>query len=345
MEEPNRKALWNGSAEMSDAEGMPRVHTLPWRDHVAGVEEACRALRVRRGRGRDLAKLLTELFRDNKRSRDHLLAANESFEITEIYELWQPHLPRFPGLREKIADCLSKGPVVAEDERPSTASNRPRNDAFVYVLAGRLLEAGIHVLAVDGISREGVCCGGTSDIVLNWKGQQIVIECKRPQAIHGVERRIREAVGQIQDAEVPGIVALDCSRIVRPIDPAGATLGTPSAHRGLRYVEDRLQELLGIIPRPSPDKGVLGLVLFARVPHMTEVHRSTILSPTGEPFVSFQPDSIAAQVIWHDDRVRGTWVVREIWVHIGEHMRSQERRRGGHHVPPEAPSAEWLCEV
>lgn len=297
------------STELRGAEQAPRVHTLPWQEQVAHVEEACRALGVPHGRARHLAKLLTELYRDNKRSRDHIHAANETCEVTDIYYLWEPRLQCFPGLRERLAKCLRKGPVVAEDERPSTASNKPRNDAFVYLLAGYLLEAGIDVLAVDEIPREDASWAGRSDIVLNWEGQRIVIECKRPQARSGVQPCMSKALKQIQEAKSPGIVALDCSRV---ICPEGKVLATCSPHSGLQYVEDRLEDLLRTILQPRPDEGRPGLALFARVAAMTEV-RSTILLPTGEPDVRTRPDSICPWVVWHDPQAPATRVVRDIW--------------------------------
>src|SRR5207249_4222031 len=72
-------------------------------------------------------------------------------------------------------------PVLREDENPGTSTNRARNNAFVYLMAGKLIRAGVRVVAVDGIPAQGISCYTDADINFEWSGSVVNIECKRPQ--------------------------------------------------------------------------------------------------------------------------------------------------------------------
>ena len=300
------------ASNRSDSNDGGRMGVVRWEEHVAVLQEACDALGIGRGRAGKLTRLIGEFFEETKWSRDHGLAANESFEITDIYRLWRPHWDRFPGLKERIAKCLRKGPVVAEQERPGAASNRPRNQAFVYFLAGRLIWAGVEVMAVDGIPPDVSHGGRPPDVLLDWKGERIVVECKRPQGPRSVNSCVRRGASQIRERGAPGIVALDCSRVIRPMSTEGSALYTRSPVAALRHLEACLLQLLDTIPKPSPDSRVLGIELIARVPTV-EARESTVVSPTGGAYTLLRPVSIYPEVVWYDTRVPGSDAVAEIW--------------------------------
>jgi hypothetical protein len=312
----------------TDAPGEVGEFRLSWEQQVARLEAACRDLGVERGRARELMRLLKEFLQEGKRSRNHYMAANESFEVTDIHELWRLRLPQFPGLGEAIRQCLSSGAVVPEDELPRTASNKPRNDAFVYWVAGRLLDAGVTVLAVDGIGRGGGEPGGPCDVLIEWEGAKLAIECKRPYSPSGLGPCLRRAVSQIRRRGVPGVATLDCSRVVRPMAPEGTVLEAASPETAWARLADSLQGLLATVQRPSPRWGVLGLVLFARAPVMI-VAASRIWSVTGRPYEYLTAYSVTAAVIWHDGGVPETANVPAIWRRVAQSGAKDRARRTG----------------
>ena len=63
-----------------------------------------------------------------------------------------------------------------------TSSNRARDDAFSYLVAGTLLSAGVPVVAVDGIIAHHETCESQADVTFRWSNMLVDIECKRPQS-------------------------------------------------------------------------------------------------------------------------------------------------------------------
>lgn len=103
-------------------------------EFISSLQNALDWLGINHGRGAKYKNLVCEFFLQDKRSKDHILAYNESCEIVDISQLWEHDIDQFLGLKEKIRAVCSKGPTLAEDERVDTSSNRSRNDAFVYLL-------------------------------------------------------------------------------------------------------------------------------------------------------------------------------------------------------------------
>jgi hypothetical protein len=274
-----------------------------------------------------LARLLREFDEQGERSWPHYMAANESFEVTEIHRLWRLRFDGFPGLRERVAECLSSGTVVPEDELARTGSNKPRNDAFVYWVAGRLLDAGVGVVGVDGIGQGGRQLDGTWDVVMEWEGEKLAVECKRPYSPAGLGPCLRRGVNQIRRGGVAGMVALDCSRVVRPMEGQGVVLEASSPEAAWARLADRLQGLLKVVHRPSPRWGVLGLVLFARAPAMIVVP-SPIRSVTGRRYEHVTRYSVTADVVWHDGAVPETAVVPKIWGRVAERAEKSDSGAG-----------------
>ena len=203
-----------------------------YEQHIEALERARQWVGLERGRTLESPRLIREFHEQRAQHLAHLLAYNESCEITDIATLWEHHIHNYFGLKDKIREAFSRGPVVPENENPSTSSNRPRNDAFVYFLAGRLLAAGIDVITVDGIMKENEPSPNASDISIRFDGALVNIQCKRPRSEPKLRRAVHDARKQLSASGVRknlGIVALDCSVFLDPL-----TL----------YLEPRLPRLL-----------------------------------------------------------------------------------------------------
>ncbi len=261
-------------------------------EHIQSLERACDWAGVSVGRAVLYKDLIREFFVDGKGSSKHVLAYNESREIIDIFEFWKPHVGLFPGIEEKIKRCFKKGGLLREDENPSGSTNRPRNDAFVLLLAGILMKANIKVMAVDGIVALGMNCHEDADVTFEWDSSVIDMQCKRPQTEKAVEERAREALKQLSRSnrqEQLGIIAIDCSAFIRPL---GKVVVAESAERAMLFIDTLLKnvkpKLIGIL-KPN----ILGYLLFARLPGRTTTRISPILSPKGTPYKDFRSDSLS----------------------------------------------------
>lgn len=289
-----------------------------YKEHVRLLEEACEWLGIAKGRARDYTKLIEEFYEENGRTRDHILAYNESCEITDIYRFWQPKVDLFPGLKGKIADVLGSGPVLREDEKPQSSTNRPRNDAFVYYLAGWLLGAEVRLVAVDGVSAKGMSDPGDSDISLIKDSEVIDIECKRPQSENALEDRVKEARRQITQPARNGrngVIAVDCSVLIRPPEKL---LEVDSPEKAHSFLSTRLQGLA--IPRllKEFERAILGVLLFARVPLMTRIGQSPLVSPNGGAFPYFRRDSCCSFVLVTNNASANPNLFRSIFQNVRE---------------------------
>jgi len=192
----------------------PSIH---YSQHLDDLRRACQWFGVSNGRSLKYAKLIKEFFGKSERSREHILVYNESFEITELYKLWKPYVAGFARLKEKIRRCLEKGPLLREDERPNRSTNKWRNHLFEYLLAGKLINGSVPVVAVDGMVAEGENYDGDSDVSFRWGKKIYDIQCKRPQNQNRLVDRIKEGRDQIKKygRQGPsGFVAVDCSLFI-----------------------------------------------------------------------------------------------------------------------------------
>ena len=115
----------------------------------------------------------------------------------DVLELWAHRIHQFPGLKAKVQAACRKEPILTDDEKTSNSGNRPRNDLFVYLMAGKFLAAGISVDCIDGIrSRPGVEAS-TADFSICWNARDINAECKRVSSPAQLPRRARDARDQI----------------------------------------------------------------------------------------------------------------------------------------------------
>ena len=246
------------------------VARFDYSHQVDRLEAACKWGALSRGRATRYAKLIRELFTGRPRTREHVYACNESFEITDIHQLWELHTDRFPGIKTKICAALNSGSVVTDDERHEASSNRPRNDAFPFLLGGKLLAVGVEVLAVDGVLASGQETQWSGDITIRHEKRILDIQCKRPFTNKTIVKLAQEGAKQITDAVQPGvgIIALDLSRTIRP---QGKILATRSEDNILNYVDKLLRSTVppGIV-ETIKDPKILGLIVFGRVPVMLE---------------------------------------------------------------------------
>jgi hypothetical protein len=291
-------------------------------DHLQSLQAACEWMNIERGRAARYGRLIREFFAAGSRSREHILAHNESWEITDIYELWEASIHNFPGLQEKIKAVFSGGPVLREDERPGTSSNRPRNDAFVYLLAGKLIRAGIKVIAVDGIAAQGIRRPSDIDIAFDWNGSAIGIECKRPQTQKAVGKRLREArqklTGQDRQGR-KGIIAVDCSTCIRPPEQL---LGADSAEAAERFLAQSVEEAVTPHAKTPLGTAILGFLVFARAPAMIREGYSSIISLRGNPFTYLRPDCISTWLVIPHSRSLSHGALRFVFERLHRAMSS-----------------------
>jgi hypothetical protein len=276
----------------------PRVVSGHYTEHLQSLQAACEWMGINRGRAAQYSQLVREFFAEGKRSREHILAYNESCEIIDLYALWQAPVKNFSGLRRKIEAVFRKGPVLREGENPNASTNKSRNEAFVYLLAGKLIRAGVKVVAVDGTVAQGTSCYTNADINLEWNGSVINIECKRPQTQDALTERVKEARQQLTHPSRKGwagIIAIDCSAFVRPLEQL---LGADSAEHAERFLADSLEK--AVIPKVEKhlETTILGCLLFARAPAMIRRGHSSILSSLGNPMAYYlRPDSISTWLV------------------------------------------------
>lgn len=207
---------------------------------------------------------------------------------------------------------LGKGPLLREEENPSASTNRPRNDAFGYLVAGRLLAAGVPVVAVDGINGRDTSCSSEADVTFRWKATLFDIECKRPRSDMALGVRTAEARAQIERPSREGrhgVIAIDCSVLVRP---AGTLLESGSGAEAEGLISRMLETSIAPKIESRLTNSLLGFLLFARVPAMVRIRRSPILSASGEPIHDFRPDSISTWLVVSNAQYPGSDTLRDL---------------------------------
>lgn len=131
---------------------MSTDDTRKWKHPISSLlerlESALGWVGLEHGRTATYKTLVVE-YSEGKRSNEHFFAYHQSMEVLSIYDAWEQAAIDFPGLKEKISYVFKKGAILSEGE--STSSNRPRNDGFVYILAGKLLHGSkVPIVSVDG---------------------------------------------------------------------------------------------------------------------------------------------------------------------------------------------------
>lgn len=203
----------------------------------------------------------------------------ESHAIVELSKLWRERVDAFPGLKDKIRRACQKGPVLSDDERKSSSNNRPRNDAFGFLVAGKFLAAGIPVVSVDGIASGDFTCQSNADFTFRWEDTYVNVECKRLQSEAQLLKRAKEAEKQITRSGRCGIIVMDCTALHRP---TGHLLDNSNPYYTEFWLSKRLETDIGPEVLQSLSPAILGFILFVRIPAMT--YTGTILRPSGERF-------------------------------------------------------------
>ena len=236
-------------------------------NYLHKLKDACAWLNIEQGRATDYRRLLDE-FNKGGQSDEHILAYYESREIVELFELWEKRVDEFPGLGDKIRDIYKKGPVLRENEIIKSSSNRPRNDAFSFLVAGKFSAADIPIVQVDGIALKEVVCDSRADFTFRWGENEFNVECKRPQSKKQLPKRAKEARKQITQFGRFGIIAIDCSVLYRP---PGTVVETSAPDATESQLSEWLRTNVGQKIQSSLLPKILGFILFARVPAMTSV--------------------------------------------------------------------------
>ena len=257
---------------------QPKLKKQATDDFVHNLKRACHWLNIEHGRTRAYVRLLQEFHCVPQRTREHILAYYESCDIVELLELWESRLHQFPGLKAKLQTACRKGPIVTEDEKTSTSSNKPRNDLFVYLMAGKFLAAGISVDTVDGICAAHGITESTADFSFHWNTLDMNVECKRIHSPAQLLKRAKDARDQILETGRSGIITIDCSVIARPSDTLLETESPLQAEREMsRWLEHNIVPQLQTALSPK----IVGFILFARIPAMTA---TGILDPSEQVY-------------------------------------------------------------
>lgn len=240
------------------------------------LKQGCLWANLERGRATRYAKLIGEYFAGAGTSREHVLAYHDAMEIAEIYKLWVGRVDKFPGLKEKIAEALASGPTIQDDETPRNSG--PRNYAFSYFVAGKLLAAGCDVVCVDGINREDESGRWFGDVTLRHGDILLDVQCKRPHLADTVERNVHRAQKQILNVSPGvGIIAMDASVLIRPQGTLVPASSDSAASEKLSNLIQPHAERMAVRMK-TPE--IAGLIWFGRLPSAVS-QLSRILKPTG----------------------------------------------------------------
>lgn len=285
-------------------------------DLQQNLAAACQWAGVDQGRAKDYQKYLEQLHAKYTKSREALLCTADLMDVLDVWDTWRVHEHNFPGIRGRIRKVFEKGPTLSEDENSKISDNQARNDLFVFFLAGKLIQAGVQVLSIDGISGNNnqIICHG--DIICKFQNEEILIECKRPQKSTSIHSCAKKARIQIQKSGRKGCIALDCSKAIRPMGTLFDFSNDKEAHTTLL---DKIED--DIVPKITSHlkQNVVGAFLMVSVPGVKN-EESTILSPNGNLFKQCTPFRVSSMVVasneragenhpfakWVDDRLRSS---------------------------------------
>lgn len=241
-------------------------------DLAINLQTICDTLEIKYGRIVDLKRLLENRnFRFDEQLKQQEFAVNEAWEIVSIYDYWHAHWDNFENLQERITRIFRTGPTHSEFERTDSNTNRPRNDGFAYLLAGKLIIGGISVISVDGLPRKGSDYASNADIIINLSDKLVRVECKRIFQINNLAQRIKEGCKQIIESGHEGAVSIDCSRIVRN---SWHHLVASDSVNAEKYLFKTVHDLVSPhLDQVDGDK--VGLIAFARVPGRIKEKEST----------------------------------------------------------------------
>lgn len=311
---------------------MNANYTRKWKHSVSSLLERLQAglswIGLEHGRAA-IYKTLVGEYSEGKRSNEHFFAYHQAMELLSIYDAWGQAAKNFPGLKEKISYVFKKGAILSEDESPS--SNRPRNDGFVYTLAGKLLHGSeVPIVSVDGCRNSQLSTVSPGkvfrhDIVILDGDEIIAIECKRPMSEAALGENVAKAFQQITSGEdLKGIIAVDVTKL---IEQPGQYLHASTLDRGAGYLTDEVAKSLVPVAAQYPQPALLGLIGYASVPLVSSV-QSSILDMHGKSFEAegFRTAGVAWVAIRNKNSPKGNLV----------HELQRGFLRSAHDVPPNA---------
>src|SRR5579885_1989355 len=116
---------------------------------LAELTATCQWANISHGRAVQYASLIEHFFSGLGDSAEHVLACYEALDVVSVYHHWRDKVSTFPGLMRKLRRAINKGSLLEEQEKLDRAQSR--DDLFVYLLAGRLLAAGVNVIAIESL--------------------------------------------------------------------------------------------------------------------------------------------------------------------------------------------------
>lgn len=241
---------------------------IPIDEQIRHLDEACDWLNVEKGRAAQYKTLLEQYRDETDESEDSFMACFESFDLCDIYLLWRGNAEQFTGLKEKLKKIFEQGPLLTDHEKVGDGGSvRSRNNAFAAVIAGRLLEAALDLVQVEGCRKKSVKAPSSADCTFQLKSKLFNVECKRLLSRINWFARVNAGKKQIQRSKKRGIVALDCSVLIRPKD---TVYSSDNAIEATNEFSQWLEE--SIYPRACKilSANVFGLMLYARVPTLVE---------------------------------------------------------------------------
>lgn len=296
-----------------------KSNIVPYSVIQQNLSDTCKWAGVAQGRIRDYQRHLEQSRVENTHSRETLLSSADILDILDVWEFWKVHENNFPGIRNKIRKVIEKGPILPEDENIEISDNQARNDLFVYLFVARLIQVGVQVLSIDGITGDNYRTISHEDIVCRFQNEEIVLECKRPQKLTSINSCAREARKQIQKSEKKGCMALDCSKAIRP---TGTVFDFSNEDKDLDTLLDQIE--VDIVPKINSHlkQNVLGAFLVVSVPGMKKMEKSTILSQNGNPFNQYTPFRVYTMVSVSNEREKPPFT-KWIYDHLKSHRAIQ----------------------
>ncbi len=250
------------------------------------IKEICKWSGSNKGRLIEYQKILDQFHPPKIPSNELLICVADIIDIVEVWEFWRENEDDFPGIKKKVCNVINEGPTIADDENPQISDNKTRNDLFVYLLAGKLITAGIEVISIDGIPNKSNTQMGHGDLIVRWETKEFIIECKRPQKETSIRSNAKGARIQIEKSGKQGLLALDCSK---PLRPNESLLDFSDNQAAQNYLLDRMENEITPLVKSQFRQSVLGAFLMISVPGVKKVGQSTILNNKGIPLTEFKP--------------------------------------------------------
>ncbi|MYF53508.1 MAG: hypothetical protein F4039_07765 [Gammaproteobacteria bacterium] len=183
---------------------------------VAELTEACKFFGVKQGRAIIILKLLQSFKSEKTHSEQQSLAYFEALGLNSLYRLWRKHASQCLELRNRLCCIFEEASPLSKDELDRGKIYKARSDTFVFTLAGRLMWGGIEVISVeefqyhaDGHFEQTENKQEQPDIRFLWYQQSVVVEGKRVRSPLQIEKRVKDAIDQIETKQQYGVVAID----------------------------------------------------------------------------------------------------------------------------------------